>query len=288
MLWRWLRSAPCQPPPGLPFPGSPEAHKRIICTASIHGCSAAVRRKIIGRPHAGPEVGSRCVINSGQRPARVTAQWSAGGGLVPGSRPAHSRRFCCWSLGHMTEFSLAGPGAGRVARMPGQGNTRPVGGGTDVGDGCEQRVLPEVVGLSPDNFVEQVGLGPAMQGCRDQHGLLELLVLPAAEGGFRQEPVPDLFQGQRTGAAGPRARCRRHDRGVGDAGARDAGAMSRASSAQPRRMARPGSLGWQDDHVPRQWQLLAMGGWMIRAAPGWPDRVDAISRAAQSLSGAAS
>jgi hypothetical protein len=41
------------------------------------------------------------------------------------------------------------------------------------------------------NLVEQVGFGPAMKGCRGQHGILELLVLPAAECAFGQEAVPD-------------------------------------------------------------------------------------------------
>ena len=84
----------------------------------------------------------------------------------------------------------------------GHRHTRPAGGGADVGNGCEQRVLPEIVGLPPDNFLKQVGFGPAMQGCRGLHGLLELLVLPAAECALRQEAVPDPFQGQRVVAAG--------------------------------------------------------------------------------------
>ena len=80
-----------------------------------------------------------------------------------------------WSI--MTGFSwAAGPGAGRAAGMPGHGNTGPVGGGADVGDGCEQRVLPEVAGLPADDLVEQAGFGPAVKGCRGQHGVLELLV----------------------------------------------------------------------------------------------------------------
>ena len=76
----------------------------------------------------------------------------------------------------------------------GHGHTGPVGGGADVGDGCEQRVVPEVVGLPSDNLLQQVGFGPAMKGCRGQHGVLELVVLPTPEGGFRQEAVPDPLQ----------------------------------------------------------------------------------------------
>jgi hypothetical protein len=42
----------------------------------------------------------------------------------------------------------------------------PVGGGADVGDGCEQGVLPEVVDLPPGDLFEQVRVGSAAQRCR--------------------------------------------------------------------------------------------------------------------------
>src|SRR5712692_594056 len=57
----------------------------------------------------------------------------------------------------------------------------PVGGGADIGDRCEQGVLPEVVGLPPGDLVQHVGLGPAMGGRRGKDGELELSVLPSAE-----------------------------------------------------------------------------------------------------------
>ena len=53
-------------------------------------------------------------------------------------------------------------------------HARPAGGGADVGDRREQRVLPEVVSLPPGNLIKQVRFGPAMEGCRGQHGVLEL------------------------------------------------------------------------------------------------------------------
>src|SRR5580700_5118514 len=44
--------------------------------------------------------------------------------------------------------------------------------------------------------------GPALQGCRGQHRVLELVVLPAAEGGLGQEPPGQSLRGQRVGPAG--------------------------------------------------------------------------------------
>lgn len=84
----------------------------------------------------------------------------------------------------------------RVARALGQllaclahRHTGPVRGGTDVGDRCEQGVLPEVVGLPPGDLIKQVRFGPAMEGCCGQHRVLELRVFPAAEGALGQEPL---------------------------------------------------------------------------------------------------
>ena len=78
----------------------------------------------------------------------------------------------------------------------------PVGGGADVGDGCEQGVLPEVVGLPPGDLFEQVRVGSAAQRYRYEDRVLELCVLPAAECAFGQEPLTDPLQRQRVSAAG--------------------------------------------------------------------------------------
>jgi hypothetical protein len=71
---------------------------------------------------------------------------------------------------------------GRWARSWHAWHARPAGGGADVGDRREQGVLPEVVGLPPGDLIQQVRFGPALEGCRGRHGVLELGVLPAAEG----------------------------------------------------------------------------------------------------------
>jgi len=42
-------------------------------------------------------------------------------------------------------------------------HTRAVGGDADVGNGCEQGVLPKVVSLPPGDLVEQVRLGAPAQ-----------------------------------------------------------------------------------------------------------------------------
>jgi hypothetical protein len=47
-------------------------------------------------------------------------------------------------------------------------------------------VLPEVVGPPPCDLIKQVWFGPAMEGCCGQHCVLELCVLPAAEGALGQ------------------------------------------------------------------------------------------------------
>ena len=83
-----------------------------------------------------------------------------------------------------------------MARAPGQvlaclahWDARPAGGGADVGDRREQGVLPEVVGLSPGDLIQQVRFGPSLEGCRGQHCVLELGAFPAAEGALGQEPL---------------------------------------------------------------------------------------------------
>ena len=47
---------------------------------------------------------------------------------------------------------------GQLLACPAHGRTGPVGGGTDVGDRGVQGVLPEVIGLSPGDLVEQIRL----------------------------------------------------------------------------------------------------------------------------------
>jgi hypothetical protein len=73
-------------------------------------------------------------------------------------------------------------------------------GRTDIGDRCEQGVLPEVVGLPPCDLIEQVRVGPAAQCCRYEDRVLELLVLPVTECAIGQEPLPDPLQSQRVSA----------------------------------------------------------------------------------------
>jgi hypothetical protein len=99
----------------------------------------------------------------------------------------------------------AGPRGWMLGQLPAclrHWDTGSGGGGADVGDGCEQGVLPEVVGLPPGNLVEQVRLGSAAQRRRAQDGELELAILPAAEGALRQKLVPYPLQRQRVGPAG--------------------------------------------------------------------------------------
>ena len=61
------------------------------------------------------------------------------------------------------------------------GTPAPAGGGADADDRREQGVLPEIVALPPGDLIQQVRFGPAMKGCRGEHCVLELRVLPAAE-----------------------------------------------------------------------------------------------------------
>src|SRR5437868_11732917 len=89
-----------------------------------------------------------------------------------------------WSLWRRAAGAL-----GQVLACLAYRHARPAGGGADVGDGREQGVLPEIVALPPGNLIQQVRVGPAMKSCRGQHCILELLVLPAAEGALGQEPL---------------------------------------------------------------------------------------------------
>jgi hypothetical protein len=82
-----------------------------------------------------------------------------------------------------------------------------------------------------------------VDGCCGQDRVLELRVLPSAEGGLRQEPLAQSLQGQRLGRAGPaplqrvRGEVKEPRRGT----CRSAGAGARARSA-PRRRQRRGPV----------------------------------------------
>jgi hypothetical protein len=71
----------------------------------------------------------------------------------------------------------------------------------DVGDGSEKRVPPEVVGLPPADFIEQIRLDAAVQRCGRQHRVLKLAPVRAPHGDLGQEPLPHRFQRQRIGRA---------------------------------------------------------------------------------------
>ena len=99
-----------------------------------------------------------------------------------------------------------GCGLGRWARprhTSGYGRTRSTGGDADVRNRREEGVLPEIVGLPPDDFVEQVGFDPSMlcRCCED--GKLELPLVAAPECALGQEPFQHPFQGHRICPAGP-------------------------------------------------------------------------------------
>ena len=78
------------------------------------------------------------------------------------------------------------------------------GRGADIDDCGEERVLPEVVGLRPRDFVEQVRLGAAAQGRSGQHRVLELAAVSASPAVLGQELLLDPLQRQRLGRAGAR------------------------------------------------------------------------------------
>jgi hypothetical protein len=61
-------------------------------------------------------------------------------------------------------------------------DARPAGGGADAGDRRVNGVLPQVAGLPAGDFLQQARFGPAVDGCRGQHCVPELGVLPSAEG----------------------------------------------------------------------------------------------------------
>ena len=68
-------------------------------------------------------------------------------------------------------------------------DARPAGGGADVGDCGVRGVLPEVVGLPPGDLILWVWRGPAMDAGCGQDCVLELGVLPSAEGDLGQESL---------------------------------------------------------------------------------------------------
>ena len=101
--------------------------------------------------------------------------------------PLSDDRFHCvpnWSLRRRVAGALA-----QVLACLAHRHACPAGGGADVGHRREQRVLPEVVALPPGDLIKQVRLTPAMEGCCGQRRVLELVVLPAAEGELGQEPL---------------------------------------------------------------------------------------------------
>ena len=89
-------------------------------------------------------------------------------------------------------------------------DARPAGSGADVGDRRVHGVLPEVVGLPRGDLIKQVRFGPAVDSCCGQDRVLELCVLPSAEGCLGQEPLArspwsasPSTQAYRTGRSAP-------------------------------------------------------------------------------------
>ena len=76
-----------------------------------------------------------------------------------------------WSLWRWVAGAL-----GQVLACLAHRHARPAGGGADIADRREQGVLPEIIGLPPGDLLKQVRFGPAMERCRGQHGVLELLL----------------------------------------------------------------------------------------------------------------
>ena len=99
------------------------------------------------------------------------------------------RQITGWAVPELVVMALGARALGQVVACLAYRQARPAGRGAAVGDGREQRVLPEVVGLPPAGLLQQVRFGPALEGCRGQHRVLELRVLPAAEGALGQEPL---------------------------------------------------------------------------------------------------
>jgi hypothetical protein len=133
-------------------------------------------------------------------------------------------------------------------------DARPARGGADAGDRRVHGVLPEVVGLPVGDLLQQVRFGPAVDGRRGQDGVLQLGVLPAAEGALGQEPLAQSLKGQRLGPAGPAPvqRVRGQVKVVNQSKARWSSRMSSATA----------SLLPQSNHVP-------YGRTRTRRGPRW-------------------
>src|SRR6516162_437563 len=116
-------------------------------------------------------------------------------------RPPHRPMTAPTSVPNGSLWCYAARALGQVLACLAYRHARPASGGPDVGDGREQGVLPEVVALPPGDLIQQVRVGPAMKGCRGQHCVLELPILPAAEVALGQEPLAQSLQGQRVGPA---------------------------------------------------------------------------------------
>ena len=121
-------------------------------------------------------------------------------------------------------------------------DARPAGGGADVGDRRVHGVLPEVVGLPRGDLIQQVRFGPAVDGCCGQDCVLELRVLPSAEGRTRAGTARAVPPGAAARPGWPRTTPARPRRGEGTprrGTCRFAGAGAQARSA-PRRCQRRG------------------------------------------------
>jgi len=85
-----------------------------------------------------------------------------------------------------------------------RGRTRLVGGGPDVGNRCEQGVLPAVAGLPPVDLLEQVRLGSSVQRRHRRDSEPELALVPATERALGQATPTevDLFGGLAAASGG--------------------------------------------------------------------------------------
>ena len=122
----------------------------------------------------------------------------------------------------------------------------PTGSGADVGDRRVHGVLPEVISLPVGDVLEQVRFGPAVDGRRGQDRVLELGVLPSAEGALGQVALAQPLQGQRLGPAGPapfqRVRGEWRNTSPGNVSLRGCkGASSLSTSKMPASRASPSS-----------------------------------------------
>src|SRR5262249_42332052 len=89
--------------------------------------------------------------------------------------------------------------AGQLLAYLAHGHTRPVGDDAYIGDRYEQGVLPEVVGLPPDDLLERVRLGSSVSRRHRQDSELELALVWASERALGQEPI--RYPSRATGSA---------------------------------------------------------------------------------------